>query len=265
MALTRTFSGAEAFWLWGGLGILGATAVTWRKILSPIFARKPYRITRVVTLARGVVEISLTSLGKRLNYEPGQFVYLTPQDPGLRAGQGEEHPYTISSAPHESELRIAIKNLGDASGALLDVAVGSSALVEGPYGQFLPAANQHPTLWIGGGIGLTPFISAARAMAEAGAPTNTQLVYCANDPSRAYFLDEFTAISEGVQGFTVHAHYFATEGALTSTWLAAQVPDFAQRRAFICGPLPLIALAHQLLSQAGVAQSRIVSEEFTLL
>ena len=265
IALTRTLTEAQAFWLWGGLGVLAAAAITWRKVLSPVFARRPYQITRVAARARGVVEISLASKGKKLDHLPGQFVYVTPQDPGLRAGRCEEHPYTISSAPHEEELRIAVKNLGDASGALLDVAVGSTALVEGPYGQFLPAASQAPTLWIGGGIGLTPFVSAARALAERSRQVNTQLVYCANDRSRAYFLDELNTISERVPGFTVHTHYFAKEGALTKSYLQAQVPDFTNRQVFICGPLPLINLSRQLLLAAGLPRSRITSEEFTLL
>lgn len=265
VALTRTLTETQAFWLWGGLGVLAAAAITWRKVLSRVFACRPYRIIQVVALARGVVEISLASKGKKLDHLPGQFIYVTPQDPGLRAGRGEEHPYTISSAPHEQELRIAVKNLGDASGSLLDVSVGSTALVEGPYGQFLPAASQEPTLWIGGGIGLTPFVSAARALAETGRQVNTQLVYCANDRSRAYFLDELNTLAERLPGFTVHAHYFESQGALTTSYLLAQVPDYADREAFICGPLPLIKLARHLLLAAGLPRSRITSEDFTLL
>jgi len=265
VVLARGIPPDQAVWLWAVFGGLGAGALLWRKLLSRIVARRPYVITRVDLLARGVVELSFEPEGERLRHTPGQFVYLTPLDPTLRAGRGEEHPYSISSAPDEPALRIAIKALGDASSALLDVEVGSRALIEGPFGRFLRSSLERPALWIGGGIGLTPFVSAARALARTGGAVDMHLIYCANDVSRAYFLEELTAIAERVPGFTVHAHYFDDEGSLAAEFVAARVPDFASRRACICGPLQLIALARLLLRRAGVPRSHITAEEFTLL
>ena len=43
---------------------------------------------------------------------------MAPFDRSLSAGYGEEHPYTLSSSPDEDRLRIAIKDLGDASRAI---------------------------------------------------------------------------------------------------------------------------------------------------
>jgi predicted ferric reductase len=210
-----------------------------------------------------VVELSFT--GPPLGFEAGQFVYLTPLDPALRAGRGEEHPYTLAGAPAEPALRIAVKDLGDASHALLDVSPGSRALVEGPYGRFLPARRGERALWIGGGIGLTPFVSAARSFARSEDPDDVQLVYCANDPSRAYYLEELRAIAAGAAGFGVHVHYFDDEGPLSAGYLRAAVPDYPQRTAYACGPLPLLDLVRRLLRESGVPRRRISTEEFDLL
>jgi predicted ferric reductase len=209
------------------------------------------------------VEVSFE--GPPLRFRPGQFVYLTPLDPRLGAGRGEEHPYAIVSAAQETSLRIAIKNLGDASAALLQVSVGSHALIEGPYGSFLPAHYDLPALWIGGGIGLTPFVSAARSFAAQGEPVDVQLIYCANDLSRAYFLEELEAITVEQPGFAVHAHFFAEQGPLSLEFLRARVPDFAARRAFVCGPAALLTLVRRRLREAGVPRSRISTEAFDLL
>lgn len=270
VALARTGPGAQALLLWSVFGLLGGGAFVWRKALSRLWSRRGHRIVRVQPLARGVVELSLEAERTPLEYLPGQFVYLTPLDPALAAGCGEEHPYSISSAPGEPLLRIAIKDLGDASGALLAVREGSRALVEGPYGTFLPPLDlppldAAPALWIGGGIGLTPFVSAVRALGRAPRPVDIDLVYCANDPSRAYFMAELEEIAARVPGLRVHAHRFAEAGPLTEPWLAARVPDFATRPAFVCGPPGLIDHARNLLVQAGVPRGQITSEEFNLL
>jgi predicted ferric reductase len=266
LALSRLLSPAQAVWLWGGLGAFAAFAFAWRKGLSRVLSRRPYRITANRRLARGVVELTLEPQGRPIAFEAGQFVYLTPLDPALAAGRGEEHPYSLSSAPRELPvLRIAIKDLGDASQALLDVAKGSLALIEGPYGRFLPPPGPEPALWIGGGIGLTPFVSAARALPPADGVVDVDLVYCANDASRAYFLDELNDVARNVPGFRVHPHFFEDEGRLASGFLSQRVPDLARRRAYICGPQPLIELARQLLHASGVPRRHITCEEFDLL
>ena len=159
----------------------------------------------------------------------------------------------------------AIKDLGDASHALMEVQRDTLAAVEGPYGCFLPLASAGPALWIGGGIGMTPFVSAARALALRGGAVDAQLIYCANDVSRAYFLAELQAIANTVEGLTVHTHYFADDGPLSEAFLTAKVPDWTARRLLVCGPQPLIDLTFNLASRAGVPRSRIESEEFDLL
>lgn len=263
VALPGLLAPSTAAWLWGAVAALAAAALLWRLVLSRWQARRRYRITRVAPLADRVVELTLA--GPPLRYDAGQFVYLAPLDPALPAGRGEEHPYSLVSAPHEDVLRIAIKNLGDASAALMNVAEGSTATVEGPYGRFLPRRHHQPALWIGGGIGITPFVSAARGFAARGDAVDVHLVYCANDSGRAYYLDELEAIARQQPGFVVHPHYFAEQGPLDAGFLDARVPDFRQRASYVCGPGGLLALTEGLLRAEGVPRRRITMEEFDLL
>jgi predicted ferric reductase len=254
-----------AMLLWVLLGGLALGAFAWRAVLSRT-VRKPYRITRVERPASRVVELSLRPEGGDvLRYAPGQFVYLAPLDPALAAGRNEEHPYTLSSAPHEPELRIAIKSLGDASAALQTVSAGSRAWIEGPYGRFFPDRSQAPELWIGAGIGVTPFLSRLRALAHSPEPADIRFVYCAQDESRAYFLPEILQLAGCLKNVEVVTHYFAARGPLDRDFLAAQVPDFARRTAFVCGPLPLMNLTVAILRDAGVPRAHIHTEEFNLL
>lgn len=59
-------------------------------------------------------------------------------------------------------LRFGIKDLGDASHALQTVTPETRVLIEGPYGEFFERRfPQRDMLWLGGGIGITPFVGGA--------------------------------------------------------------------------------------------------------
>ncbi|WP_230086145.1 ferredoxin reductase family protein [Halomonas sp. 328] len=264
-ALVHTLWLAGESALWWLLGLLALGAIFWRKAIAPRVARLPYRIENVEPLARGVVELALRPEHHRLRHRAGQFLYLTPLDEALSAGRGEEHPYTISSAPDDSHLRIGIKDLGDASRALQAVTPGSRVLLEGPYGDFFARHfPQRRPLWLGGGIGITPFVGMAREIAATGVG-EAQLVYLANGPERAYYLDELRRIAEAHPGFGVTAHFYRKEGPLTETFLRHHCPDYMDREIYLCGPPAMVDHLRRLLADQGVPTQRIHSEVFDFL
>lgn len=266
--LTRTIATPWDKLLWLALAVLAIASITYRFIFSRFWGRQHYQIDNVQSWANNVVELTLKPEGRHIRYAPGQFVYLTPRDKSLAAGCGEEHPYTLSSAPGEENLRLAIKDLGDASRAIQRITQGSRVDVEGPYGDFFPRPDagleSEPELWIAGGIGITPFLGRGRYLAEQGAAVNIHLVYCVQDEDRALFLEELKALAARVEGFHLDMHYFYREGPLNGDFLARQCPDYSGRRVYICGPMPLIRLARHVLLDGQVPADRITTEEFVL-
>lgn len=266
--LTRAFPAPWPTIVWGGLGGLALVVFVWRATIARPLLRESYAIVDRRRIGDKEVELSLRREdgGTPLGFHPGQFVYLTPLDPSLTRGRNEEHPYTLSSAPGEQTLRIAIKNLGDATAALQQVSIGSRARIEGPYGDFLPERLRHETqLWIGGGIGITPFVSAARSIDLGAAWGPVDLLFCVNDPSRIYFLEELEAISARSGNPRVHPHYFADQGPLDRTFVARQCPDAARRHWFVCGPTPLVLRVRRLARALGVPNAHIHTEDFNFL
>lgn len=270
----RTLPADVDKWLWLVLAAMAVGAVAWRFVFSRRIGRLRYRVARVVAVANNLVELVLEPAGRRrLEYDAGQFVYMAPFDRELSAGHGEEHPYTLSSSPDEEDLRIAIKDLGDASRAIQTVRPGSRVTIEGPYGRFFPdrdADGEHDgdpvkQLWIAGGIGITPFLGRARWLSGRQRRCDIRLVYCVQDEARARFLEELRAIAEEMDGFEVIPHFFYRQGPLDSEFLDAHVPDLAEREAFVCGPPGLNQLAKRLLAAAGIGRKRIHIEEFELL
>ena len=253
-------------WVWWGLGLLALAALLFRLVWRKWRQGRTFRITAVTPLADRVVELALVPQnGKPLVYEAGQFVYLAPLDATLTAGRGEEHPYTIASAPQDTLLRIAVKDLGDASGALQQVPIGSLATIDGPYGRFFEAADSAPQLWLGGGIGITPFVGRARWMAALASATDVHLIYCANDSGRAYYLEELNAIASSLPHFHVWPHYFSDEGPLQVRWVQARCGDAVSRLVHACGPAPLLELMATINRELGIPASHYKSEAFDFL
>lgn len=273
LPLTRSLPRAVSGALWGTLGALAVGVFLWRATIARRVLRRPWRVVETRPLAARVTQLYLEPEdGRPLVHEPGQFVYLTPQDPGLAAGRDEEHPYTVSSAPGAPLLELTVKDLGDASRALLNVAEGSRAFVEGPYGDFLSRRlRARPQLWIGGGVGITPFVGAARARAGGREGSggsgrgDTVLINCANDLSRAYLLDVLQAAAEELPDLAVHAHYFAREGPLSREFVLERCPDAAARDWLVCGPAVLVDLAREMARELGVPRRRFHAEDFAFL
>src|SRR3546814_2004224 len=76
---------------------------------------------------------------------------------------------TIASAWREDERRITFitKGLGDHTRRLPEkLHVGQEIRIEGPYGCFTFDDDSARQIWIGGGIGITPFIARMKYLAQ---------------------------------------------------------------------------------------------------
>jgi len=267
LAVVHALSLAASIWPWLLLGTAAALAYGWRKLLSPRLARRTYRVTEVKHLGPDMVELGLRAEGRPMQHAPGQFIYLTPRDPALAQGRGEEHPYTIASAPGAPLLRVGIKALGDGTRALQNLSPDSLVQLEGPYGDFMGQGDaSRAALWIGGGIGIAPFVSAVRALHQArqGQPP-THLIYLVNNDSEAYYQQELQSLAQETEALQLNLHRRDSEGLLDEATLRALCPDFTEREIWICGPPGLTRHLKTLLHARGVPGSRIHSEAFNLL
>lgn len=253
--------------IWGSFALLAVGAVLWRFFFSRRIGRLPYTVSQIDRPANNVVELTLEPKRRSLRYRAGNFVYLTPFDRDLKAGCGEEHPYTLSSSPRESNLRIAIKDLGNASRAIQSIKTGARVTVEGPYGRFFKSPDEAPIpeLWISGGIGVTPFLARMRHLKRLDQGGDIRFIYCVQDEARALYLEELQSLAEAIPGFSLIPHYFYRQGPLSAAFLREHCGDIEKREVYICGPTPLNHLAQAHLRALGVGRWSIHTEEFELL
>ena len=111
----------------------------------------------------------MSPVNQKMDYKPGQFVFIRFLLSGVKELPSEWHPFSISSAPGEDKLAISVKALGDYTNALPKLKQGCIVEIEGAYGKFTYTNfKNRDQIWIAGGIGVTPFTSMAKSLPDDG-------------------------------------------------------------------------------------------------
>lgn len=174
------------------------------------------------------VEIQLQ--GPWVGHQAGQFVFIT-----FHYDEGP-HPFTIASAwAGDGRLRFLIKALGDYTRSLPGrLKVGDPVTLEGPYGRFDFQGKAPRQIWIGGGIGITPFMARLQALAKAGDGKQIDLFHStANyDPAA---MEQLTRQAE-TAGVRLHVLWDQRDGRLDVARLIGTVPEWREADVWFCGP-----------------------------
>jgi len=178
------------------------------------------------------------------NYLPGQFLTLHIAPDGIPT----KRSYTIASTPtwrDRIEITVKREEHGLVSRWLHDaLQPGDEVEVEAPSGTFYFTGDEvESVLLIGGGVGITPMMSAARYLTETNWPGTVHLILGFRTPNDFIFREEIAALQERNPNLhltvTMSRPDEAWEGAIghiDAALLVAAVPDVVSHRAHICGP-----------------------------
>lgn len=228
---------------------------------------RSFVVERATRVSPTTIEVALAppAAGAPFAYAAGQFVFVAfDAGPGY-AGCRDYHPFTIASAPGGARFTLLIRALGGCTARMQGLAPGTRAHVQGPYGgMFREADFTRPQVWIGGGIGITPFIAMAEALpASTCAPAASVDVYMlARDPHDAPGLAALRAAAARVPHLRL-IELTANEGpqAVRAAVLAASAP-LAARDIYLCGPPGMLEATLAWLAAEGVPDARIHAERF---
>ncbi|WP_299788486.1 ferric reductase-like transmembrane domain-containing protein [uncultured Marivita sp.] len=164
-------------------------------------------------------------------HEAGQFAFVT-----FDRKEGA-HPFTIASAwdPATRSITFISKALGDHTERLPEIlSVGADVSVEGPYGRFTFDDPMDRQIWIGAGIGITPFIARLKHLATAPDGRTVDLFHTvpeiAPDPEALLQADAAAA------GVDLHLIRDGKDGLLTGARLRERLPDWKGASIWFCGP-----------------------------
>ena len=219
-----------------------------------------YEVESVNRLNGSIIELVLKPLGEGLEHAAGQFAFIHFETDEILK---EPHPFTIASAPGADRLRIAIKNSGDWTGYLYDMAQpGMVAQVAGGHGMFNYKNSPNDQIWVAGGIGVTPFASWVRDMRSDPAQ-KINFFYTVRSDSDVIFYDEFESAAQQHDNLNAHLQVSNENGRLTPD-LVAQLcgEDISKRSVYLCGPVKMTESMAEAFQKMGVASSNIHFEEF---
>jgi len=154
----------------------------------------------------------------------------------LVLGEGA-HPYTIASAWDATRRRITImvKALGDHTRELPEILrVGHAVRVEGPYGCFTFDGPEKRQIWIGAGIGITPFLARLQQLRAQPDGKAIDLFHPTSAGAQAT-LDQIEADACAV-GVAAHTLISPRDGFLTGEKIRAAVPHWKNASIWFCGP-----------------------------
>jgi predicted ferric reductase len=238
--------------------IAGISAWVYTSVLFDFVVKKSrFEVISVNHLSDKVVEIVLKPVDEVLSFVPGQFYFFSFRAEGITR---ESHPYTICDVSKDGEITIMVKALGDYTKQLRsELRTGATALLEGPYGRFDYRHGKDNQVWIGGGVGIAPFISWANDLKEQNkTDLNIQLYYCVNTDKEATHLHLFKELENQMGTFRVDLIRADVEGFLKPENIA----DIVEKDFFICGPREMRQALLPKLTKRGVPKKSIHYEDF---
>lgn len=258
--------------MWYGLAGIAAISLIYRWVVTPVLARlRTYHVQSIREEAQGVHTITFEKNPKHsFSYKPGQFLFVKFVSSVV---SGEWHPFTISSSPTEQQLTITPKALGDWTSTLAQLMPGDAAYIQAPFGRF-SYVQQTPQaksiVLIAGGIGITPFRSMLRYIADTNSPVHVQLLYGNKSRHDIAFhteLDQLASEHDNVRVTHVLSDdptWTGEAGRIDAACITKLVKDITTHEYFVCGPPPMMQAVIRTLRELGVPARQIHSEQFSL-
>ncbi len=241
--------------------LAGFSAYIYKELVSRKWDRSfPYIVKALRPLNGTTMEITLKSNRQQANFRAGQFLFVCFDNDAVLQ---EPHPFTISSSPKEEHLRLSVKASGDWTRYLFGhLQTGTAARVDGCYGMFNYKTGGKQQIWIAGGIGVTPFLSWVRDLAEKS-DFAIDFYHSVRSNEEALFRDEFIAASRKFPGFRAMTHITSRDGSLTMSRIVDNTNgDIQNRDIYMCGPFGMVLSFRKQFMQMGVRARQIHFEEF---
>ena len=203
-----------------------------------------------------------------LNYKPGQFMFVT-----LKQGEKElRKHFSFSSSPTEKDHIEFTKKFTDHeySLTLKSAKVGDWARIDAPYGQFTFEGEYPKITLLGGGIGITPFMSICKNATDESLNSKITLFYGCRTEKDFTFKKELESLAEKNKNLTLvliinepAAQWKGVTGKINAEIVKQHLPDYKENIFYTCGPPPMVEAMEKLVLNLGLPKENLKREYFT--
>ena len=217
-------------------------------------------IVKVTALKEDVKEFIFQLQDKHLRFQAGQFILVRIQEsPEMFRAFSVSHfdqeknrlGVTVKMAPGGYGTDILFNNFNE----------GMSVILEGPIGdELIIDKNSRKALFVGGGIGITPFLPLVREALERDHIEEVKLVYGVNKADEILYREEFEALEkenskfEFIKVVAFDDQWKGEKGFVTNVMERLNLDESI---IYMCGPKPMINASLGKLNQLGVDEERI--------
>ncbi len=206
------------------------------------------------------------------DFRPGQFTMLALYDENGEIWQ--QRPFSICSSPlNKKYIQLAIKVYGKFTNKVATLKKGDTVGISEPNGFFtFNEARMKEAIFLAGGIGITPFMSAIRYVSEKKLPNKITLFYSNKTMQDIVFFEELKSISE--KNKNIQVVFALTEEIsdvleseyenkrIDDNMIKKYCPHFSEKYFSLCGPLKFMESLITQLEDDGVPKDYIDMERF---
>ncbi|MEO5949725.1 MAG: ferric reductase-like transmembrane domain-containing protein [Candidatus Saccharimonas sp.] len=225
--------------------------------------RTRYQVEKHVKLSAIDYMMRLVPSGRyQLNPKIGQYVY-------VKLGfLSEDHPFSVTQyETAKGVITVTYRLSGMYTQELARTPPGSEVLLSGPYGSFMQNIEDDdttPIVYIAGGIGVTPFIKPILERSQ----THEQWLFTSNRTRELAVLSRQLKDTLGEHAISVYSREEKPlipgeeKGHISADILRKYLGDVSRYQYYLCGPPAMMDSMHAMLANAGIAQERVMSEDF---
>lgn len=195
------------------------------------------------------------------SWKPGQFLHYTLKHKNYDS-RGPDRYFTIASAPFEKIVMITTRFAKDGSSfkkALKDFNIGDTIEGVAPDGNFTLDNPNQESVFIAGGIGITPFRSILSNFAHKNIPVHITLLYANRTPDFV-FKKELEDIAKHNPNFKIH--YFVDPKRIDENAIKKTVANLRKKIFYVSGPEPMAESIDELLKSLSVSKNQIKNDFF---
>jgi ferredoxin-NADP reductase len=210
---------------------------------------------------------------KKVNFQPGQYFYLSLPKLNYKDKKGPTRHFTIASSPTEGENLLFATRMRESSGfkkTLDEIKIGSEIDGEGPEGSFiLDEKEPGPHVFLAGGIGITPFRSFIKYNIDKKLKTSLTLLYSNSTEKLITFREELEAWSKKYGNFSLfqtiskpEGKWDGLKGRIDEKMINKLKIDTSKSTFWVAGPEVFVKAMEKVLGKLGVTSDRVRSEDF---